>query len=175
VTSSSNDVVSSISTETVTSDSRKRKRDSEELEADHMVSTLDRKRNQKGYTELHTASENGDFVKVDEILKTNDYSIWIKTNCHNQYTPLHVAIYPQYVALNTHHIKVVKLLLAAGADIDQTAITLAKSNALPKTAAILKTISKMLLKERSRRAYLEFENWKSNIMFTAYVTNDNEF
>jgi hypothetical protein len=79
------------------------------------------------------------------------------------------------VALNHHHVKVVRLLLAAGADIDQTAIKLTKSNALPKTAAILKNINKMLQEEKSRRAYSNFVKWKTDVMFNAIVSKDDEF
>jgi hypothetical protein len=160
---------------TDTSETRKRKRHSDELEADHMVSTLNRKRNQSGYTELHTASENGDYIKVAEILSTNDSSLWSKTNCHNKYTPLHVAIYPQYVALNPQHVEVVRLLLAAGADIDSIAIHRAQPCGILKSAPILAIIKKMLQEEKSRRAYSNFVKWKTDVMFNAIVSKDDEF
>jgi ankyrin repeat protein len=154
---------------------KKRKSASQTCDEDYMVSDLKKKRTLKGYTELHTAAEDGNCLKVAEILSTNDSSLWSKTSCSIGYTPLHVAIYPQHVAMNSQHFEVVRLLLAAGADIDRTAMELAKPNELSKTAAIQDNINNMLQEEKSRKSESNFDNWKTDVFHNDYFSDDNEF
>ena len=77
--------------------------------------------------------------------------------------------------MNSQHFEVVRLLLAAGADIDRTAMELAKPNGLSKTAAIQDNINNMLHEEKSRRSESNFDNWKTDVFHNDYFSDDNEF